>query len=123
MPRAKHYVLTPTARQHLREARAWSRARWGEERTRAYFVALHEAADDLAKNYTRYRQREELAGGTGLRIYPVREHYFVYEPLGEGKIVIVAVLRQGRDIPTVLSKGKHVIMRELRAMRKKGPSA
>ncbi len=123
MPDAKNYLLTPTARRHLREAKAWSMARWGAKRTRAYFSALHRAANDLAKNYTRYRQREELAGGTGLRLYPVREHFFVYEPLAEEKIAIVAVLRQGRDIPTILSKGKHVFMRELSALRKKDSSS
>lgn len=98
-------------------------ARWGEKRTRVYFAALHKAANDLAQNYTRYRKREELSGGTSLRLYPVREHFFVYEPLGDEKIVIVAVLRQGRDIPTILSKGKHVFMRELSALRKKDSSS
>ena len=123
MSRAKNYLLTPTARRHLREAKAWSMARWGEKRTRAYFTALHKAANDLAKNYTRYRQREELSGGTSLRLYPVRKHYFVYEHLGEDRIAIVAVLRQERDIPTILSKGKHVIMRELGALRRKDASS
>lgn len=119
MSRGKRYLLTPTARRQLREAKAWSMARWGEELTRAYFADLHRVANDLARNYAKYRQREELSGGTGLRVYPVREHYFVYEPLGKDKIAIVAVLRQSRDIPTILSKGKHVIERELAALRNK----
>lgn len=123
MPHAKNYLLTATARRHLREARAWSMARWGEKRTRAYFDALHKAANDLAKNYTRYRKREELSGGTGLRLYPIREHYFVFEPLGKDRIAIVALLRQGRDIPAILSKGKHVFMRELEELRKSGPAS
>ena len=123
MPDAKNYLLTPTARRHLREAKVWSMARWGAKRTRAYFIALDKAANDLAKNYTRYRLREELSGGTGLRLYPIREHYFVYEPLSEDKIAIVAVLRQGRDIPAILSKGKHVFARELKVLRRKDASS
>ena len=119
MPRKRAYLLTPTARRHLREAKAWSMARWGEKLTEEYFVAIHEAANDLAKNYKTYRPRGELAGGTGLLLYPVREHYLVYEPLAKNKIVIVAVLRQGRDIPGILSKGKHILSRELISLRKK----
>lgn len=93
-------------------------ARWGERLTEEYFVALDEAAKDLAKNYKTYRQREELAGGTGLALYPVREHYLVYEPLTKNQIIVVAVLRQERDIANILKKGKHVIARELTALRK-----
>lgn len=123
MPRAKRYLLTPSARRHLREARAWSRARWDDNLTRVYFADLHNAANDLARNYASYRSREELSGGTGLRLYPVREHFLVFEPLGEDRIIIVAVLRQSRDIPAVLRKYKHVIMRELSALRENDSSS
>jgi len=94
-------------------------ARWGEKLTEEYFIAIHEAAEKLAKNYKTYRPREELAGGTGLLLYPVREDYLVYEPLTKNQIVIVALLRQGRDIPSILSKGKHIISQELLALRKR----
>lgn len=94
-------------------------AKWGEKLTEEYFVALDNAARDLAKNFKTYRPRGELAGGTGLLLYPVREHYLVYEPLAKNQIVIVAILRQGRDIPDILNKGKHLIMRELAAIREK----
>ena len=113
------YFLTPTARRHLREAKAWSMARWGEELTAAYFHALDAAANDLAKNWKTHRSRDELSGGTGLLLYPVREHYLNYEPISEHQIIIVAVLRQNRDIPSILNKGKHVIVRELKAFRKR----
>ncbi len=57
--------------------------------------------------------REELAAGTNLSLYPVREHCFVYHPVSKTHVVIVAVLRQGRDIPAILDKGHHQIRREL----------
>jgi len=69
----KPYLLTPTARRHLRESRAWSISRWGRDLTEEYFTELHEAAIDLAKNHSMYRTREELAGGTGLFLFPFRE--------------------------------------------------
>lgn len=98
-------------------------ARWGEKQTRAYFADLHKGANDLARNYAKYPRREELSGGTGLRLYLVREHYLVFEPLGKDKIAIVAVIRQSRDIPAVLRKGKHVIARELSVLRENDPSS
>ena len=91
--------------------------RWGPKLTQAYFIELDEAARRLAKDFCIYRSREELAGGRGLLLHPVREHYLVFEPLGKSQIIIVAVLRQSRDIPAILSKGQHLIGRELNALR------
>lgn len=118
MARKKPYLLTPTARRHLREAKAWSLRRWGPKLTEAHFIELDEAAKRLAKDCKTFRSREELAGGTGLLLHPIREHCLVYEPLGKGQIAIVAVLRQTRDIPAILGKGQYLIGRELNALRK-----
>ena len=95
MPRAR-YVLTARAAADLREARAWSRARWGKELTSRYFDDLHEGAQFIAENQSALRPRQELSAGTSLWVYPVREHYIVYEPLAERFIAVVAVIRQGR---------------------------
>lgn len=111
------YVLTARAAADLREARAWSRARWGKELTRRYLEDLHEGAQFIAQNQKALRGRQELAGGTALLLYPVREHYIVYEPLGERFIAVVAVIRQGRDIPAILQKWAAPIRRELMEIR------
>jgi plasmid stabilization system protein ParE len=113
----KSYVLTARAAADLSEARAWSRARWGKELTDRYFTDLHEGAQHIAENYQSLLDRQELAGGTALLLYPVREHYIVYEPLGVGFIAIVAVVRQGRDIPAILQKWAAPIRRELIEVR------
>lgn len=118
MPR-KSYVLTARAAADLREARVWSRARWGKELTNRYFEDLHAGAEYIAENYASFRDRQELAGGTALLLYPVREHYFVYEPIGPRFVVIVAVIRQGRDIPAILQKWAAPIRRELTEIRDK----
>jgi plasmid stabilization system protein ParE len=117
--RRARYVLTARAAADLREARAWSRARWGKELTSRYFDDLHEGARFIAENQSALRRRQELSGGTGLRAYPVREHYIVYEPLAERFIAVVAVIRQGRDIPAVLQKWSLPIRRELIEIRAK----
>lgn len=111
------YVLTVRAEADLREARSWSRARWGSELTNRYFQDLHESAQYIAENHTSLRSRHELAGGTALCLYPVREHYIVYEPLTEKLIAIVAVIRQRRDIPAILRKWAAPIRRELTEIR------
>jgi len=63
VPRAR-YVLTARAAADLREARAWSRARWGKELTSRYFDDLHEGAQFIAENQSALRPRQELSGGT-----------------------------------------------------------
>jgi plasmid stabilization system protein ParE len=115
--RRARYVLTARAAADLSEARAWSRARWGKELTSRYFDDLHEGAQFIAENQSVLRRRQEYSGGSSLRVYPVREHYIVYEPLAERFIAVVAVIRQGRDIPAILQKWSAPIRRELIEIR------
>jgi plasmid stabilization system protein ParE len=117
--RRKSYLLTARAAADLREARAWSRARWGKELTDRYFEDLHEGAQYIAENHASLRDRHELAGGTALLLYPVREHYIVYEPLAPRLIAIVAVIRQSRDIPAILQKWAAPVRQELMEIRSK----
>ena len=117
--RRRSYVLTVRAEVDLREARAWSRSRWGKQLTSRYFEDLHEGAQYIADNHASFGSRHHLAGGTSLFLYPVREHYIVYEPLTEKSIAVVAVIRQGRDIPTILQKWAAPIRRELIEIRGK----
>jgi plasmid stabilization system protein ParE len=115
----KSYVLTARAAADLQEARAWSRARWGKELTNRYFEDLHKGAQYIAENHASLRDRQELAGGTALLLYSVREHYIVYEPIAPRFIAIVAVIRQGRDIPAILQKWAEPVRRELIEIRGK----
>jgi plasmid stabilization system protein ParE len=113
----RSYVLTVRAEADLREARTWSRVRWGVELTSRYFQDLHDGAEYIAANHGSLRNRHDLAGGTSLHVHPVREHYIVYEPLTEGFIAIVAVIRQGRDLPAILQKWAAPIRQELLQIR------
>ena len=116
MPRTR-YLLTARAAADLREARVWSRARWGQALTARYFDDLHRGAQYVAENHASLLQRHELAGSTALLLYPIREHYLVCEPLDAPLIVIVAVIRQARDIPSILQKWAAPIRRELTEIR------
>ncbi len=109
----KHYVLTERAANDLREAKAWSLARWGKKLTDEYFDDLHNGAQHIAQNHKSLRTRTELTGKTGLFLYPVREHYIVYLPIEENLIVVVSVIRQVRDIPAILAKWNYQIKREI----------
>ena len=114
---SKRYVLTLRAANALREARAWSRARWGKSLTHRYFEDLHKGAHYLAENSDRLRVRNELLGDSPLHVYPIREHHLVYEPLNSNVIAVVAVIRQGRDLPAILRKWAGSIRRELADVR------
>ena len=113
----KHYLLTARAAADFREARSWSVARWGKVLTDRYFDDLHAAAQHIAENQESLRSRDELTAGTALLLYPVREHYIVYEPLSDQLIALVAVIRQERDVPAILQKWAAPIRRELADIR------
>lgn len=110
------YVLTPGAVDDIREVGDWSLERWGKEKTLQYLTELHEGLEYVAANcktLEHSKTRDDLSGGTGLRLYPVNKHYIVFIAMGEQWIAVVAVIRQGRDIPALLQKDGFTIRREL----------
>ena len=115
----RHYLLTATAERDFREARQWSLSRWGKELTRKYFVDLHESAEDIAQNLQRYASMEYRVGSSELKVYPVREHYLVYLPISGKKIVIIALVRQTRDVPAILKVNSYRIQRQLKEIFEK----
>jgi len=70
-------------------------------------------------NYRSLSERDDLSGDTGLSVHPVREHYLVYLPVADQHIVIVAVVRQLRDVPEILGKAEFMIRREVMEIREK----
>lgn len=118
MPR-RSYALTERAAADLRDARVWSRARWGKALTDKYFDDLHDGAQFIAHHQTTLKTRNALAGGTSLLLYLVREHCLVYEPRSEQLIAIVAVIRAGRDVPAILQKWALPIRQALAEIRAK----
>ena len=115
----KHYTLTRLAESDLHEARHWSLSRWGRKLTRQYFSDLHQAAEYVAINHRSLSRRDDLSGDTGLSVHPVREHYLVYLPVADQHIVIVAVMRQSRDVPEILGRAEFMIRREVTKIREK----
>lgn len=120
----RHYILTETAERDFRDARRWSLSRWGAELTRQCFVDLHESAERFAWNLRRFASRGHAAAAMELSVYPVREHYLVYLPIDDSRIVIVALVRQTRDVPAILNANGFMIQRQLKAIfegLQKGP--
>jgi plasmid stabilization system protein ParE len=117
MSKQTPYLLTPQARQSLRETKRWSRARWGEAQTKHYFEDLDKAACYIAANQTALAARDDLTGTPELGIYPVREHYLIYVALGKQQIALVDVIRQSRDVPAILAQSAPLIRRELKAIK------
>ena len=54
-----------------------------------------------------------MAGLSDLSVYPVREHYIVYVRIGKNRIVIVALIRQTRDVPAILKANSFKIRRQM----------
>ncbi len=115
----KHYILTATAERDFRAAKRWSLSRWGEELTRQYFTDLHKSAKSIAENYKCFAATEHVTGTTELSIHPVREHYLVYVPIGGNCIVVIALIRQTRDVPVILNANGFMIQRQLKEILKK----
>lgn len=110
----KHYILTRTAEQDFREARQWSLSRWGKTLTTQYFSDLHDSAEYLSKNHHFLLEKENLTGVAGLGIHAVREHYMIYVAVDNKTVVIVALIRQSRDVPAILKANSYIINRELK---------
>ncbi len=116
--RRKSYILTETALRDFREARRWSVARWGKKRTKSYFQQLHDSVDYIATHQPAIAARDDLIGNTDLGVYPVGEHYLVYVPVSDTQIIIVALIRQTRDVPAILKANSFQIHRQLTAALK-----
>ena len=114
----RHYTLTETAEQDFRQAKRWSLSRWGKTLTRQYFEDLHQGAEYIAANHKSLQKRDNLTGESALGIHPVKEHYIIYVPTGDKQIVIVALIRQTRDVPNILKRNQFIVQRELKDIMK-----
>jgi len=117
---SRNYFLTQGAVDDIREVGDWSLERWGKEKTVQYLTDLHERLEYVAENFKSFENNKtnsDLSGDTGLLIYPVNKHYIVFVPIDEKSIAVAAVIRQGRDIPSILQKDGFTIRRELQEIR------
>ena len=110
----KYYTLTQTAERDFRQAKAWSLSRWGKGLTQKYFKDLHNAAKYIAAHQSSPQNKDHITGDTGLNVYAVREHYIVYVSTGPNEIIIVALIRQIRDVPNILKANHFMFKRELK---------
>jgi len=115
---ASGYLLTETAEADFWDARNWSMQRWGLDLTTDYFQDLHNAAEYVASNHKSLAKKDHLTGTTGLGIYAAREHYLIYVPLNDAQIAIVALIRQGRDVPTILRNNSYAIRKEVEQLQR-----
>ena len=112
----RSYILTKTAESDFRSARDWSLKRWGKPITQQYFKDLNAGAESIAKNHFSLADSLDITGSSELLVWPIREHYIVYIPYRDHKIIIVALIRQSRDVPAILGKNRFLIERELKSL-------
>ncbi len=115
----RYYILTETAERDFRAARHWSLSRWGKDLTRQYFTDLHQCAERIAQNPEQFSSFDHVSNTAELNVYPIREHYLVYLPISDKRIVIVAFIRQTRDVPDILNANGFMIQRQLKEILEK----
>jgi len=113
----KNCILTETAERDFRQAKQWLLSRWGKELTATYFKDLHQAAEYVALNNHSLPEKDYLTGTAELGVYAVREHYMIYLPVNKTQIVIVALIRQIRDVPAIIKANNYIFRRELKKIR------
>lgn len=112
----RKYILTDTAEKNFLEAKQWSKTRWGSKRTLSYFKAVEACANRLSDRCFSLPSSEKLTSSSDLYVWPVNEHYLIYLPIRKGLIVIVAFIRQTRDVPSILAANTFLIEREVKAI-------
>ncbi len=110
------YLLTETAKADFYDVRSWSLSCWGPELTRSYFEDLHKAAEYVALHHESLAKKDHLTGTTGLGVYAVREHYLIFVPLHVTQIAVVALIRQTRDVPTILKSNSFKIRQQIQSL-------
>jgi len=95
--------LSPTADRQIQEIWTYTADHWGEEQADKYVKGLFEWFDILQANKHLWRlvPRESLAGAFFARY---ERHLIFFRVLPSGRIGILAVLHEARDIPRRLNK-------------------
>jgi plasmid stabilization system protein ParE len=96
------YTLTKGAEADLEEIYRHSLEMFGLEQTNKFMAELKKAAEFAADNHGKVSTRAHLTGESGLSLYPVNNHFIAYRPVAENHIVIIALFRQSRDIPSFI---------------------
>lgn len=101
--KSSRYTLTKSAEADLDEIYARSLAQFGRAQTNLFMADFKRAAEFAADHIGKLPTRTHLVGESGLSLYPVNNHYLAYRPVGNNHIVIIAIFRQARDIPALIT--------------------
>ena len=85
--------LDAIARQHLREIRAYSTAKWGVARADAYIRDLSTRFEDIAAGRSHSRAVAAIFAVEG-HYCRCGQHFIYWRPIGRDTIAIVAILHQ-----------------------------
>ena len=99
----KKYIFTRAGKEAWDHAKRYSKRQFPSE-TKQYFSDVVVVIERLADNPHSFSYRDDLAAGTGLKIYGARKHYLIFKILPDGRIAIVAFEKKERDILGILSK-------------------
>jgi plasmid stabilization system protein ParE len=101
--RSSKYTLTRRAEADLDELHEKSLEQFGRIQTNKFMADLKKAAEFAANNIGKVPTRAHLVGDSGLSLYPIHNHFIAYRPVTEDHIVIIAIVRQSRDIAALIT--------------------
>ena len=100
--RSLRYTLTRGAEADLDDIHLRSFEQYGHDQTNKYIGELKKAVEFVSSHHAKIPARQHLTGDSGLNLYPVNNLYIVYRPIAGDHVVIISVISQLRDIPTLL---------------------
>jgi plasmid stabilization system protein ParE len=120
MPRSL-YLMTPTAREHLKTAVKDTRKIWGAKQARKYGKNFLGGLQDIADNHRTFHSphRAALAEGTPFSLHLVEHRYVVFQAMDENTIIISGIFHQNMDIPTRLKELQKLEKHEIAALQRR----
>jgi plasmid stabilization system protein ParE len=101
--KSSKYTLTMRAEVDLDEFYEKSLEQYGPIQTNKFLADLKKAAEFVADNIGKAPTRAHLVGESGLSLYPVNNHFIAYRPVTVDHIVIIAIIRQSRDVAALIA--------------------
>lgn len=95
------FHITPTAREHLKQAVKETKRTWGVAQSKRYNEAFLSGLENLAKNHRSVGtgHRAAMAQGTDFRLHLMEHRYVVFQPHDEYNIIIAGIFHERMDIP------------------------
>jgi plasmid stabilization system protein ParE len=115
-----HFLVTPTARNHIRKIISDTRDKWGTAQAVQYRRQLEDGLQHIAAHHHTFHSphREALADGTAFSLHRVQHHYIAFLAHPRKGVIIVGVFHERMDLPTRLRELQNLAQHEIDALKR-----